>query len=244
MIKENSFSIIIPTRDRADVLKHAIQSILNQNYKNWELIIVDDGSEDNTWEIVDSFKDERILYVKHDEPRERVGAFNTGHELATNDWICWLGSDDEYMSIYLDTMNKFINEFPDFEIFNFGKVVYHYKMAKVDNFGVREEKHYNRMSIHSAKDIPFGNNHFDSGLLGAGMFIFKRELLREALPGGEMPYARNCYDFADLAGIPGYDSKTRTLGNPWGEDYYMIYKLTRKTASKKIDIPLYIHFIR
>jgi len=258
MFKENSFSVIIPTRDRAKTLKHAINSVLNQNYANWEIIVVDDGSEDNTEEVVRSLgglthkevvssnphiETQRIIYVKHDEPTERVGAFNTGHKYATKDWICWLASDDEYTSIYLDTFNKFINEFPYYKIFNCAKLVYHFKMTQADNLGVRKEKHFNRMSLHEAKEIPFGDNHFDSGLLGAGMFIFRRDLMKEVLPDG-MPYGRNCYDFADVAGIPGYNSKERTLGNPWGEDFFMIYKLTRACASKKIDIPLYVHFIR
>jgi len=259
MFKENSFSIIIPTRDRAGTLKHAINSVRNQNYDNWELIIVDDGSEDDTEQVVrelggrtpkeiyysTSHEPRRnIVYLKHDEPTERVGAFNTGHKHATKDWICWLGSDDEYLSIYLDTFNKFINENPDFKIFNCGKLVYHYKMTDADNFGIKKEKHFNRMSLMEAKEIPAIDNHFDSGLLGAGMFIFRRDLLNEVLPDGQMPFGRNCYDFADVAGIPGYSSKTRTLGNPWGEDFFMIYKLTRVAPSKKIDIPLYIHFIR
>jgi hypothetical protein len=85
---------------------------------------------------------------------------------------------------------------------------------------------------------------FPTGKLGAGQFIFKRELLAKAMPDGKMPEAPNCYKFADIAGIPGYDSKTRTLGNPWGEDYYTIWKLTRVAKSKPIDVPLYIHLIR
>ena len=246
MIKENSFSVIIPTRNREKDIVNAINSIKNQRYDNWEVIVVDDGSTDNTEEAVieTGLGDERIKYIKHDEPQERVGAFNTGHSLATKDWICYLGSDDEYMSIYLETMNKAINQNPEYKIFNCGKVVYFYTQVDADNFGIKKEKYYDRMGIMEAKEIPAIDKHFDSGLLGAGMFIFKRELLREALTDGKMPYARNCYDFADVAKIPGYSSKTRTLGNPWGEDYYMIYKLTRVAKSKAINIPLYIHLTR
>jgi glycosyltransferase involved in cell wall biosynthesis len=247
MYKQNTFSIIIPTRDRALELSHSVRSVLNQRYPNWELIIVDDGSKDNTQEVIADFqnKDKRIKSVKHEQPTERVGAFNTGHKAVTGDWICWLGSDDEYTSIYLDTFNNAINASPNDSIFNCGKIVYHYTDVQTDNFALKKGKYYNRSGVMNAVKIPCYDEHFDSGLLGAGMFIFKREMLEKALPpNGEMPYARNCYEFADLAGIPGYNSKVRTLGNPWGEDYYMIYKLTRLARSEPINVPLYIHYIR
>jgi len=58
-------SIIIPTYNRADLVSRAIQSVINQTYKDWELLIVDDGSTDNTKQIVEEFikKDSRIKYI-------------------------------------------------------------------------------------------------------------------------------------------------------------------------------------
>lgn len=56
-------SVIIPTYNRAELLKRAAQSVLAQTYKDFELIIVDDGSTDNTKEIVESLNDSRIVYV-------------------------------------------------------------------------------------------------------------------------------------------------------------------------------------
>ena len=57
------FSVIIPTYNRANLLRIAIKSVLDQKFENWELVIVDDGSTDNTKFIIQSFKDSRIKYV-------------------------------------------------------------------------------------------------------------------------------------------------------------------------------------
>ena len=59
------FSIVIPTYNRANLIKRCIESVINQTYQNWEAIIVDNYSEDNTEEIVSSFNDERIRFYKN-----------------------------------------------------------------------------------------------------------------------------------------------------------------------------------
>jgi glycosyltransferase involved in cell wall biosynthesis len=252
MFKENSFSVIIPSHNRSHLIGDAIQSVINQTYKNWEIVVVDDCSTDNTEEVVmriahtEEFE-QKIKYVKHDKNKERVASVNTGHAHAKGDYVCWLDSDDVYLPIYLDTFNKAINQYPEYPIFNCGKLVFHYTKIKTDNFGLKEEKFYDRYGLMPAFKFTDEGDHeadFPTGKLGSGQFVFKRELLAKALPDGKMPEASNCYTFADIAGIPGYDSKTRTLGNPWGQDFFMIYKLTRIAKSKPIDVPLYIHLIR
>ena len=64
MIKNPTVSVIIPTYNRANLVAKAIKSVLNQTYKDFEIIIVDDGSTDNTGEIIRGFKDKRIKYIK------------------------------------------------------------------------------------------------------------------------------------------------------------------------------------
>lgn len=102
------FSIIIPTYNRASFLPRAIQSVLAQIYENWELIVVDDGSNDNTREVVATFKDERIRYI-YQENQERSAARNTGINNAVGEWICFLDSDDEYMPEHLQSLFNEIN---------------------------------------------------------------------------------------------------------------------------------------
>src|SRR5680860_661515 len=90
-------SIIVPTFNRGDLIGETIQSIIDQTYDHWELIIVDDGSADNTMEVLQPFlKDERIKLV--DRPKERAkggnAARNYGFELAKGEYVKWLDSDD------------------------------------------------------------------------------------------------------------------------------------------------------
>tara|TARA_B100000035_G_scaffold51655_1_gene40255 strand:- start:1433 stop:2326 length:894 start_codon:yes stop_codon:yes gene_type:complete len=104
------FSIILPTFNRAHMIHEAIKSVFNQTYKNWELIIVDDGSTDNTKEIIDKYneKDKRIQYL-YQKNKERSAARNYGVKGAKGDWICFLDSDDVYHSSHLHEFHNLIN---------------------------------------------------------------------------------------------------------------------------------------
>jgi glycosyltransferase involved in cell wall biosynthesis len=90
------FSIILPTFNRAHFLPKAIESVLAQTFEDWELVIVDDGSTDNTREVVVAYKDPRIVY-SYQENQERSTARNNGIEKAKGEYICFLDSDDYYL---------------------------------------------------------------------------------------------------------------------------------------------------
>ena len=90
------FSIIIPTYNRAQLIAKAIESVLQQTFSDWELIIVDDGSTDNTKDVVQSYSDKRIIYL-HQKNAERSEARNNGIRNANGQYICFLDSDDYYM---------------------------------------------------------------------------------------------------------------------------------------------------
>ncbi len=92
MIKD-LVSVIIPTYNRASLIKRSIMSVLNQTYNNLELIIVDDGSTDNTEEIVKSIKDERIVYIKQPN-KGACAARNNGIDYAKGEYIAFQDSDD------------------------------------------------------------------------------------------------------------------------------------------------------
>ncbi|MGE0561836.1 MAG: glycosyltransferase family 2 protein [Flavobacteriales bacterium] len=111
------FSIIIPTYNRASFIVKTIQSIINQTYSNFEVIVVDDGSTDNTEEVVKSIKDERIKYYKK-ENAERGAARNFGTKKAKGDFITFVDSDDIVYNNYLEQANIFINNNPNAKIFH------------------------------------------------------------------------------------------------------------------------------
>lgn len=112
------FSIIIPTYNRREKLKKAIESVLKQTHKDFELIIVDDGSKDNTGELVKSFIDERIVYKYQDNSGLPSVARNTGITIARGEWTCFLDSDDFWTDNKLAVVASEINKKPDVQVFS------------------------------------------------------------------------------------------------------------------------------
>ena len=87
-------SVIMPTYNRGYIIKMAINSILNQTYKNFEFIIIDDCSTDNTNEIVSEYKDKRIKYIKLEKNSGANYARNVGLQNANGKYITFQDSDD------------------------------------------------------------------------------------------------------------------------------------------------------
>jgi glycosyltransferase involved in cell wall biosynthesis len=94
-------SVVIPTYNRAPMLREAIQSVLDQTYSEHEIIVVDDGSTDNTREVVNKFSDKRVRYV-FQENRGRSNARNHGISLAQGRYIAFLDSDDVFVPAKLE----------------------------------------------------------------------------------------------------------------------------------------------
>jgi glycosyltransferase involved in cell wall biosynthesis len=90
-------SCIIPTYNRAHIVGRAIQSVLNQTYKNIEVIVVDDGSQDNTQEVVLSIKDERVRYIRLHRNFGAAFARNIGIANARGEFVAFLDSDDCFL---------------------------------------------------------------------------------------------------------------------------------------------------
>ncbi len=128
--KKPFFSIIIPTYNRASTIARAISSVINQSFGNWELIVIDDGSNDDTKEIVEKFNDVRIRYFWQ-ENQERSAARNYGISLAKGEWICFLDSDDEYLPNHLNVFSIAIVNHPKVNIFRTGLICDNIKGRKI-----------------------------------------------------------------------------------------------------------------
>lgn len=259
------FSVIIPVYSakdpnvtnaehrhyRARQVQRAIKSIINQQFPDWELIIVDDGCTDETPDILDKFaaSDSRIKVI-HQENQNRAIARNRGMEEATGEWICWLDSDDEYSTHYLRELDIATKDFPEYQIFNFGSIIHF------------PDHHTAIRGVFTPAEEGEGHEYFRSGGVGCGSFVFKRELWKSK-PEYRIPDEVNPYQFAaasrfdmrfpgdqpfvdnpEGAFTDGVYRHGLSLGNPWGDDFLQFYRLTRDNHSKPLDVLLYIQYPR
>ncbi|MBA3679828.1 MAG: glycosyltransferase family 2 protein [Bacteroidetes bacterium] len=145
------FSVIIPTYNRAHLLKKTIDTVLDQSYENFELIVVDDGSSDNTEEVVTNIikeKGNKVTYVKQ-KNSERAVARNNGLKKAVGDYVLFFDSDDTLYAYHLETANKYIteNNSPEF-------IHLRYDIKNGDGKIMKEGPIYNSLPN---KDMIFGN---------------------------------------------------------------------------------------
>ena len=104
-------SVIIPVYNKQDYIKRTINSVLNQTYKNFEIIVVDDGSTDNSLKAIKQIKDKRIKVFA----QKNLGvsnARNKGIKQAKGNYIAFLDADDEFLPKYLETIAKLIIKYP------------------------------------------------------------------------------------------------------------------------------------
>lgn len=126
MREETFISIIMPTYNRAYVIARAIDSVLKQTYSSFEFIIVDDGSDDETQEIVESYRDSRIQYVRLEENRGANYARNIGLNHCSGEWIAFIDSDNVWEPDKLAIQVEKIQELSDEAGIIFGKAYIHH----------------------------------------------------------------------------------------------------------------------
>ncbi len=115
MDKTNTLvSIVVPTYNHSIYLKRALESIINQTYENWEVIVIDNHSTDNTSEVVANFKNNRIKYLKVHNKGIIAISRNIGIKSANGEWIAFLDSDDWWTRDKLEICIQSINEKVDF----------------------------------------------------------------------------------------------------------------------------------
>jgi glycosyltransferase involved in cell wall biosynthesis len=137
-------SIIMPTYNRAAYIMESINSVLQQTYSNWELIIVDDASEDNTEELVLSIKDDRIQFIKTGKTGLGIKIKNIGIKKTKGEFIAFIDSDDLWAPEKLKKQITALDNHPDamFSItgaYDFKKagepLEYYYKQREGSRYG-------------------------------------------------------------------------------------------------------------
>ena len=107
------FSVILPTFNRDRILPRAINSVLAQTHANFELIIIDDASDDHTSVVIKQFTDSRLRYRTHKQNCGAAAARNSGLRLAKGRFISFLDDDDEYLPDFLDETLKNLVSSPE-----------------------------------------------------------------------------------------------------------------------------------
>lgn len=110
---QEKVSVIIPTYNRAHVIARAVQSVLEQTYANFELLVVDDGSTDDTKQIIEYAEDDRIRYICLEKNGGASHARNVGIQMAECEYIAFLDSDDEWMPEKLERQMQIMRQAPE-----------------------------------------------------------------------------------------------------------------------------------
>ena len=136
------FSIVIPTYNRAGLIMKTLNSVFNQTFNDYEIIIVDNCSTDNTEELLMPLHQAgRVRFIKHDINYERAVSRNTGMQSAQGKFLTLLDSDDIMYPQNLEDAFQFISKNPDLNLFQNlyelidenGKVIYEYPFPSLDN---------------------------------------------------------------------------------------------------------------
>jgi len=114
-------SVIMPTFNRINYLERSIKSVIKQTLKNWELVIVDDGSTDGSFELINKYilDYENIRYMRHSNRKPPL-TFNAGIQASVGKYITFLGSDDEYKPEHLEKRIDFLNLNPSVDLIHGG----------------------------------------------------------------------------------------------------------------------------
>lgn len=128
------FSIIIPAYNAQNALYACLQSVQNQTYQDYEVIIVDDGSTDDTLQIAEYFcmMDSRFYCIQQKNSGVSA-ARNLGLSMASGEFLCFLDSDDRYVNTYLEEFYTMIIEYPECDLFCCG-----YRSVDSDNSVISE----------------------------------------------------------------------------------------------------------
>jgi glycosyltransferase involved in cell wall biosynthesis len=176
-------SVVLPTYNRASLLNRAIRSVLAQSYSNFELIVIDDGSTDETYVVMNGFRDRRIRYISLEHNTGAAAARNVGIRMARGKFLAFQDSDDEWLP------TKLAKQMSAFRCGSRRLGVVYSDMEKILSDGT--------VNYFAAPDVPSSRlinpaiRFYQVGNLGIQSAVIKRECLdaaghfNESLPAFE-----------------------------------------------------------
>jgi len=151
-------SIIIPTRNYGRYISEAIQSVLNQSYSNLELIVVDDGSTDNTRTAVREYPGVKYVYQDHFGQSTAARALNNGIKISRGRYIAAMGADDQLSPIYIEECLKVLRKDPKIGIVWTGSVLFGDDRVRIEAgfFSPQVKIPHTRFSFYATPGGPIG----------------------------------------------------------------------------------------
>lgn len=119
------FTVVIPTYNRAEALRRTLKSVLDQSFRDFEVIVVDDGSTDHTRTIVEQWGDARIRYAWIQNSGGPATPRNVGMSMATGEWLSFLDSDDLWHPLKLEAISLSIDRDPEVDAIGNDEVIRH-----------------------------------------------------------------------------------------------------------------------
>jgi len=224
-------SVIIPTYNRLELLKRSIDSIFNQTYKDFELIVVDDGSTDKTKEFC--LNDNRIIYL-HQENQGVSAARNSGIKISKGEWITFLDSDDEWLPNKLEKQMEYAKNNPNIKIIHSNEI------------WIRNGVRVNEKFKHKKMGGWIYKNSLPLCLISPSVVIIKKELLDEVgVFDTSFTYAED-YDlwlritpyyeigFIEDSLIKKYGGHEDQLSRNWGIDHFRVKAMEKMINDKNL----------
>lgn len=165
------FSIIIPTYNHAHFLRYSIADVINQTIQDWECIIVDNQSNDNTKEVVASFNDKRLKLVSINNMGSIAKSRNLGIKMAEGTWLAFLDSDDRWYPRRLEIIQSNITANSNIDVFSTNeKVINHVTNSEsINYYGPYESYFYEKL-------LTFGNRLSTSATVVNAEYINNKAL--------------------------------------------------------------------
>lgn len=165
-----SFSVIISVYNKEKYIESTIESVINQSYENFELILVNDGSTDNSLSIINSIKDDRIRLIST-ENHGVSKCRNTGILAASNDYVALLDGDDLWDIDYLKNIKQAIIKFPDASVYSTA-LAHKYKDKVIPAT-------YNFKQDELSEVRNFFKSSLDHTILTSSSIVFKKSILQK-----------------------------------------------------------------
>ncbi len=195
MIENNKISVIVPVYNVENYLKDCIESVINQTYKNIEIILVDDGSTDNSGRICDEYaKNDKRINVIHKKNGGLSSARNTGLDVASGDYIMFLDSDDLFLPSSCELMLKEIEDkIADYVIGNYQNCTEEGELWDFPVFDINKYKEF-KLDIKDYKNSFFIMNSSACNKIFRTSFLKKLNMrFVEGVPAEDAIFTTHCF---------------------------------------------------